>query len=58
MTIAASATLFFFGGGALDRWAGTEPLFSVLGALLGAGAGIYYMIRRLMPGEGPGDGAG
>lgn len=55
LTLVASTVLFLYGGRALDRWAGTDPLLTVIGALVGAGAGIYYMIRRLT--APPADGA-
>lgn len=55
LTLVASTVLFLYGGRALDRWAGTEPWLTVIGALVGAGAGIYYMIHRLT--APPADGA-
>jgi len=47
LALVASTVLFLYGGRALDRWAGTEPWLTVIGALVGAAAGIYYMVRRL-----------
>lgn len=47
VTLVASTLVFLYGGRALDRWAGTEPWLTVIGAFVGAAAGIYYMIRRL-----------
>jgi F0F1-type ATP synthase assembly protein I len=43
----ASTLAFLWAGRAVDRWLGTEPLLTVIGAMLGAAAGIYYMVRRL-----------
>ncbi len=57
ITMVASTVLFLFGGEVLDGWIGTSPLFTVLGAMIGAGAGIYYMIVRLTAANRrPGDG--
>jgi F0F1-type ATP synthase assembly protein I len=56
-TMVASTVLFLYGGKMVDGWVGSEPLFAVLGAMVGAGAGIYYMVVRLSrTGEPPGDG--
>ncbi len=48
ITIAASAALFAWLGTLLDARLGTRPLFVVLGAFLGFGAGFYSMYRRLV----------
>lgn len=53
ITLVASTVLFFYGGRALDGWIGTTPLFTVLGAMIGAGAGIYYMVVRLTAANRP-----
>lgn len=34
-----------FSGRALDKWIGTEPLFLIIGLMLGLAAGIYAMLR-------------
>ena len=48
MTIAASAALFAWLGTLVDERLGTRPLFVLLGAFLGFGAGFYSMYRRLV----------
>lgn len=45
---AMSTGLFLFLGWVLDRWLGTLPLFLILGAFVGAGAGFYSMYRHLV----------
>jgi len=57
-TIAAATALFAWLGGLLDDRAGTAPLFVILGAFLGFGAGFYSMIRSLLPPSADGDGDG
>jgi F0F1-type ATP synthase assembly protein I len=47
LTLVASTLFFLWVGSAVDRWLSTGPLLSAVGALIGAGAGIYYMVRRL-----------
>ncbi len=48
ITIAASAALFAWLGTLLDERLGTRPLFVILGAFLGFGAGFYSMYWRLV----------
>jgi len=48
ITIAASAALFAWLGSLLDDRLGTRPIFVLLGAFLGFGAGFYSMYRRLV----------
>ncbi|MBI4543994.1 MAG: AtpZ/AtpI family protein [Gemmatimonadetes bacterium] len=48
LTWALSTALFLFLGWLLDRWLGTVPLFMVLGAVVGAGAGFYSMYYHLV----------
>lgn len=48
ITIAASAALFAWVGTLLDDRLGTRPLFVILGAFLGFGAGFYNMYRHLV----------
>lgn len=43
MTWALSTGLFLLGGWAVDRWLGTMPLFLIIGAFVGAGAGFYSL---------------
>ena len=46
----------------MDGWLGTEPLFTLVGAFVGAAAGFWYMIHQLVHeprgrrGAGEGDG--
>jgi F0F1-type ATP synthase assembly protein I len=47
MLWAASTLLFLWLGTLADRWLGTEPALTFIGAFLGAGAGFYYMYRQL-----------
>lgn len=57
LTIALSTGLFAWGGLQLDGWLGTSPLFVLLGAFLGFGAGFYSMYHRLVlrPRSEPGE---
>ncbi|HSM35663.1 MAG TPA: AtpZ/AtpI family protein [Longimicrobiales bacterium] len=54
LALVASTLLFLWLGSVADRWLSTEPLLTAIGALLGAGAGIYYMVRRLAGGDAGG----
>jgi F0F1-type ATP synthase assembly protein I len=62
----AFAVLLFLGAGILvDRWLQTRPIFTVIGVLVGLGAGMYAFILRVLaesrePGRerGPGRGRG
>jgi F0F1-type ATP synthase assembly protein I len=60
---AAAVILFMAGGWLLDRWIGVLPLFTVIGALLGATLATLSIYRRLAEGlgsdedEGPGEGS-
>jgi F0F1-type ATP synthase assembly protein I len=61
--LAIATGLFLAAGWWLDGKAGTAPLFTILGALFGASAGFYSMIRSLKskPGgssNGPPEGEG
>jgi F0F1-type ATP synthase assembly protein I len=47
LQLALSTGLFLLGGWWLDGKVGTTPLLTILGALLGAGAGFYSMIRQV-----------
>jgi hypothetical protein len=48
LTWALSTALFLFLGWKLDGWLGTLPLFTILGAFVGAGAGFYSLYRHLV----------
>jgi F0F1-type ATP synthase assembly protein I len=48
MTWALSTALFLYLGTWVDRWAATDPLFTVVGAFVGAAAGFYYMYHHLV----------
>jgi len=43
--------VFMAGGWLLDRWLGLLPLFTVIGALIGATLSTVSIYRRLMAGE-------
>ena len=45
---ALSVLLFLFGGWWLDGKVGTAPLFMILGAFLGGGAGFYSLYRNIV----------
>ena len=45
--LAASILVFVFAGQWLDRRAGTEGLFTILGAFLGFGGTMWALIRSL-----------
>jgi F0F1-type ATP synthase assembly protein I len=47
------------GGAFLDRWLGTSPIFILLGAVLGFGLGMMYILRLAKDGapRPPGNGA-
>lgn len=48
LTSALSTALFAYLGLAGDRRLGTEPFLTLLGALVGAGAGFYHMYHHLV----------
>lgn len=48
MTWALSTLLFLYLGTVLDKWLGTKPALTVIGAFVGAAAGFYYMYRHLV----------
>lgn len=50
LTLAMATGLFFFVGWVVDGWLNTTPLLSILGALVGAAGGFYYLIRHLVEG--------
>jgi F0F1-type ATP synthase assembly protein I len=45
---ALSTLLFLLGGWWLDGKIGTTPLFMILGAFVGAGAGFYSLYRHIV----------
>lgn len=47
ITLAMATGLFFFVGWRVDRWLGSTPIFSIIGALVGAGGGFYYIVRQI-----------
>lgn len=48
LTIAVAIGLFLWLGFEADKRLGTLPVFTILGAFVGAGAGFYSMFRRLV----------
>jgi hypothetical protein len=50
LTIALSTGLFLLAGWWLDGRLGTLPLFTVLGALTGAAAGLYSLLQHVLLG--------
>ncbi len=48
LTWALSTILFLLLGQAADRWLGTDPALTVVGAFVGAAAGFYYMYHHLV----------
>lgn len=48
LTWALSTAFFLFLGLQADRWLGTTPLLTILGAFVGAGAGFYNLYYRLV----------
>jgi F0F1-type ATP synthase assembly protein I len=53
----AFAILFFLWLGLqADRWLGSRPILTVVGLLVGLGAGMYAFLRRVTAAMGPRDG--
>jgi ATP synthase protein I len=48
LTLALSTLLFLLGGWWLDGKTGTTPLFLILGAFVGAGAGFYSLYYHMV----------
>jgi F0F1-type ATP synthase assembly protein I len=46
-TFAGAVVMFMAAGWGLDRWLGVTPLFTVTGALVGAGLGFLSVYRRV-----------
>ena len=51
LTWALSTALFLYLGLLVDGWLGTEPVFTLIGAFVGAAAGFYYLYTALMQGS-------
>ncbi len=47
LTLAGAVILFTAGGYGLDRWLGTLPAGTIIGALAGTGLGFFSVFRRL-----------
>jgi F0F1-type ATP synthase assembly protein I len=47
LTWALSTLLFLYLGTWADKWFGTKPALTVIGAFIGAAAGFYYMLHHL-----------
>ena len=50
MTWALSTALFLFLGSLVDGWLGTKPVFTLIGAFIGAAAGFYYVYQQISQG--------
>lgn len=48
LTWALSTALFLYVGSLADRWLGTRPIFTLIGAFVGAAAGFYHLYSQLM----------
>jgi len=48
LTLAMATGFFLFLGWILDQRLGSVPLFTIVGALVGAAAGFYHIIRELI----------
>ena len=48
LTWVMSTGLFLTGGWFVDRWLGTMPLFLIIGAFVGAGAGFYSLYYHMV----------
>jgi F0F1-type ATP synthase assembly protein I len=56
MTWAGSTALFLYLGSLVDGWLATKPVFTLIGAFVGAAAGFYYLYSQLMAGQRNRDG--
>ena len=56
LTWALSTALFLYLGMLVDGWLDTDPVFTIIGAFVGAAAGFYYLYSQLMAGQGKGKG--
>lgn len=48
LTLTVATLLFLWLGTLADRWLGTRPAFTLVGAFVGAAAGFYHMIHHLI----------
>ena len=48
LTMALATGLFMYAGVRADRWLGTDPWLTLVGAFVGASAGFYYMYHHLV----------
>ena len=51
LTLAASTMVFMLVGGWLGERLGSRPLGTVVGAMVGATAGFYWLVRTLTSGD-------
>ncbi|HEY0671769.1 MAG TPA: AtpZ/AtpI family protein [Longimicrobiales bacterium] len=58
LTWALSTALFLYLGSLVDGWLGSKPVFTLIGAFIGAAAGFYYIYRQIAAGPGTGKGSG
>ena len=58
LTWALSTAFFLYLGRLADDWLGTEPVLTLIGALVGAAAGFYYLYSQLMAGQRKSKGEG
>lgn len=48
LTLALSTGMFLVGGWWVDGKLGSRPLFTIIGAFVGAGAGFYSVVQHLV----------
>ena len=48
LTWALSTGFFLYLGSLLDGWLETRPVFTLVGAFIGAAAGFYYLYSQMM----------
>jgi F0F1-type ATP synthase assembly protein I len=46
LTWALSTALFLYLGSLVDGWLGSTPVFTLIGAFVGAAAGFYHLYRE------------
>ena len=56
LTWALSTLLFLYLGTLADKWLGSKPALTLVGAFVGAAAGFYYMYHHLVGGQKGGKG--
>jgi F0F1-type ATP synthase assembly protein I len=54
ITFALAVALATYGGVKLDEWAGTTPLFLIVGVAWGFFGGFFYLLKQLAPDLLPG----